>query len=131
MSHERQRKPYRRNGLPISHGELYVQHLLAAHHGFMSQRQLDDEDMTHCPGLMVHLGDTATGRDGQRTVEWDGDVWHHEIVCEACGWTTTTPTDYKLDYQIKHPPKGQKEAKTMKKEPPPSFVTYDEPDMPF
>jgi hypothetical protein len=107
-STDREQKPYRHRGIPISHGDLYVEHLRGLHHGHVPQRDLDDDEMASCPGLMVHYGDVVYRKDGTRLVEWDGDVWHHEIACVVCDWRTTVETDFKRDYIAQ---RGEKKTK--------------------
>jgi len=105
-------KPYRdAHSMPMTHAELRRRHrgTFVSH----SDERYDPE--LKCQGIMEHRGEKVSREDGSTYVEWDGDVWHHELTCSECGMKTTVDSEYKRRHVRGESP-GESEARAKARE---------------
>lgn len=86
-----ERKPYRIDGHPATHGQFIRRHVEA-----IGASTSGYEPEIHCTGPMVFHGELALDeKTGKMIPHWAGDALHAEIVCVICMDAWMVETEYR------------------------------------
>lgn len=94
--HGPERKPLRHENEPVMHADYALRAYVAKHGKQPHPVEFERNLALSCAGKMEYRGWKEVDEHGHFYVEWEGDVWHHNVVCSECDYTVCFPTDYKL-----------------------------------